>query len=93
MRVVLVRLRVCDSGFEKAGSLDPGCDLVVSAADGVVRVPAEGAVAAGVSSVVDVVRTVRRRAAVRVGAGSDGVGTLPQFGRDFEGGGGPARST
>ena len=67
--------------------------LVVSAADGVVGVPSESAVAAGVSSVVDVVRTVRRRAAIRVGAGSDGVRTLPQLGRDLEGGGGPARST
>ena len=58
--------------------------LVVSAADGVVRVPSESAVAAGVSSVVDVVWAVRGGPPVLAAAGGDRVRALAQLRRDLE---------
>ena len=58
--------------------------LVVSAADGVVGVPSESAVAAGVSSVVDVVWAVRGGPPVLAAAGGDRVRALAQLRRDLE---------
>ena len=58
--------------------------LVITAADWVVRVPSECAVAAGVSSVVDVVWAVRGGPSVLAAAGGDRVRALAQFRGDLE---------
>ena len=57
---------------------------MVTTADGVVGVPSESAVTAGVSSVVDVVWAVRGGPPVLAAAGGDRVRALAQLRRDLE---------
>ena len=54
--------------------------------DWMVRVPSKGSIAAGVSSVVNIVWAMGGRPGVGVAAGCNGIGSLPQLSRNLEDG-------